>query len=78
MRKQPTQKYKSETDTLQTLTGRRNVPEDVLEDGLKQESKKDLRAQYQQAGFVERRFELPIQIHSRFPDCNNFAEIGFH
>ena len=38
--KAATQKYKSESDTLQTLTGRRNVPEEVLEDGLKQESKK--------------------------------------
>ena len=72
------QKHEPEAGALQSLTGGRNVLEKVLENGLKQESKKDLRTQYQEAGFVERRFELPIQIHRVFPDCNNLEDVGFH
>jgi hypothetical protein len=45
---------------------------------LEHESEQDLRAQYQQAGFVERGFEFLSRSICRFPDCNDLAQIGFH
>jgi hypothetical protein len=41
---------------LQKLADRRHFIEQVLKDALKGESEQNLRAKYQQAGFVERRF----------------------
>jgi hypothetical protein len=72
------QKHEPEAGALQSLTGGGNVFKKLLENGLKKEPEQDLRPQYQEAGFVERSFKLPIQIHRVFPDCNNLAEVGFH
>jgi hypothetical protein len=60
------------------VAGRRNVSEEVLENGLEEESEQDLRPQYQEAGFIECSPELPILIHSGFPECNDLAGNGFH
>ena len=50
------QQHESESGTLQKLADRRHFIEQVLEDRLKGKSEQNLRAKYQQAGFVERRF----------------------
>src|ERR1700712_382688 len=57
------QKHALETGALHGLTGGRNVPEEVLENSLEEESEQNLRPQYQEAGFIERGLELPVLIH---------------
>jgi hypothetical protein len=65
--KADTHQHECKSGTLQSLADRRHFAEQVLEDHLKRESEQNLRAKYQQARFVERRFEFLFQVHSSFP-----------